>query len=48
MLHSKETEWDVTNAETQHHYDMISTQMKLAAEKLEKVVDATKDLCKYI
>ena len=36
MLHSKETEWDVTNAETQHHYDMILTQMKLAAEKLPR------------
>jgi len=37
VLYSQETEWDVTNADPQYHYDMIMTQMKLAAEKLPNI-----------
>jgi len=37
VLYSQETEWDVTAADPQYHYDMIMTQLKLAAEKLPKI-----------
>eukprot|EP00408_Alexandrium_pacificum_P008285 CAMPEP_0171231566 /NCGR_PEP_ID=MMETSP0790-20130122/39965_1 /TAXON_ID=2925 /ORGANISM="Alexandrium catenella, Strain OF101" /LENGTH=653 /DNA_ID=CAMNT_0011697787 /DNA_START=77 /DNA_END=2038 /DNA_ORIENTATION=+ len=37
VLYSKETEWDVTAADPQYHYDAIVAALKLAAEKLPKV-----------
>mmetsp|Transcript_86996 Transcript_86996/g.211103 ORF Transcript_86996/g.211103 Transcript_86996/m.211103 type:complete len:656 (-) Transcript_86996:104-2071(-) len=37
VLYSKETEWDVTDADPQYHYDAVVAALKLAAEKLPKV-----------
>merc|ERR1712150_290687 len=37
VLYSKETEWDVTNADPDYHYNAIMTELKLAKEGLPKV-----------
>lgn len=37
MVYSKETEWDVTNADPQYHYDAILAALKLAKDTLPKV-----------
>ena len=37
VVYSKETEWDVTNADPQYHYDAILAALKLAKDTLPKV-----------
>mmetsp|Transcript_40654 Transcript_40654/g.91727 ORF Transcript_40654/g.91727 Transcript_40654/m.91727 type:complete len:652 (+) Transcript_40654:87-2042(+) len=37
VLYSKETEWDVTNADPQYHFDAVLAALKEAASKLPKV-----------
>jgi len=37
VLYSKETEWDVTNADPDYHYNAIMTELKLAKEGLPRV-----------
>jgi len=37
VLYSKETEWDVTNADPQYHFDAIVAAMKEAAAALPKI-----------
>ncbi|CAE7282059.1 SPAC4G8.04 [Symbiodinium pilosum] len=37
VVYSKETEWDVTNADPEYHFKAVSDALKLAKEKLPKV-----------
>jgi len=40
VLYSKETEWDVTNADPEYHYKAIMDALKIAKEKLGSKVEA--------
>ena len=44
VVYSKETEWDVTNADPQYHYDAILAALKLAKDTLPKAMKNSTNL----